>query len=81
MADKRKELFSAARDESGDLEIYFEDSNIAISPSKKFWKGVVQELDNAIEQGFDEDNIGAEEGERDFKEVRDIIQECLENWE
>lgn len=38
MPDKRKELFSAARDEGGALGIYFPDSDMVIKPRKKFWK-------------------------------------------
>ena len=70
MAGKRKDLFIARRDvrKSGNLELYFPDSNIAASPSKEFWKAVVYELEVTF-------------GSADYREVRDIIQECLDNWE
>ena len=44
MAGKRKELFSAARNEQGDLVIYFPHSNIVISPSEEFWEPLFTNL-------------------------------------
>lgn len=60
--------------------IYFPHSNIVISPSEEFWEGVIDEIEPYIESA-DEDDIVPQEGEKIFKEVRDIIQNCLENWQ
>ncbi len=79
MAGKRKELFSPARNKQGDLVIYFPHSNIVISPSEEFWEGVIDEIEPYLENA-DEDDIAPQGGEKIFKEVRDIIQDCLENW-
>lgn len=79
MTGKRKELFTAVRDESGELVIYFPHSNIVISPSEDFWEGVIDEIEPYLENA-DEDDIAPQEDEKIFKEVRDIIQDCLENW-
>jgi len=79
MAGKRKELFSAARNEQGELVIYFPHSNIVISPSEEFWEGVIDEIEPYLENA-NEDDIAAQEDEKIFEEVRDTIQDCLENW-
>ncbi len=79
MAGKRKELFSAARNKQGDLVIYFPHSNIVITPSEDFWEGVIDEIEPYLANA-DEDEIAPQGGEKIFKEVRDIIQDCLENW-
>ena len=79
MAGKRKELFLAARNEQGDLVLYFPHSNIAISPSEEFWEGVIDEIEPYIEND-DDDEITPQEERKIFKEVKDIIQDCLENW-
>jgi len=79
MAGKRKELFSAARNKQGDLVIYFPHSNIVISPSEEFWEGVIDEIEPYTENA-DEDDIATREDQKVFKEVRDIIQDCLQNW-
>ncbi len=79
MAGKIRELFSAARNEQGDLVIYFPHSNIVISPSEEFWEGVIDEIEPYIEND-DDDEITPQEERRIFKEVRDIIQDYVENW-
>jgi len=79
MAGKRKELFSAVRNEQGDLVIYFPHSNIVISPSEEFWEGVIDEIEPYIEND-DDDEITPQEERRIFEEVRDIIQDYIENW-
>lgn len=68
MAGKRKDLFIARRNKSGKLELYFPDSTVASSPSKKFWEAVIYEIEVTY-------------GSIEYKEVRDIVQECLDNWE
>ncbi len=79
MAGKIRELFSAARNEQGDLVIYFPHSNIVISPSEEFWEGVIDEIEPYIEND-DDDEITPQEERRIFKEVRDILQDYVENW-
>jgi len=79
MAGKRKELFSAARNKQGDLVIYFPHSNIMISPSEEFWEVVIDEIEPYIENDDDDEIIPQEENEI-FKDVRDIIQDCIEKW-
>ena len=79
MAGKRKELFSAARNAQGDLVIYFPHSNIVITPSEDFWEGVIDEIEPYLANA-DEDEIAPQGAEKIFKEVRDIIQNCLKNW-
>lgn len=79
MADKRKELFLAARNEQGDLVIYFPHSNMVISPSEEFWEGVVDEIEPYLENE-NEDEIMSQGEAEILKEVRDTIQNCLENW-
>ena len=76
MAGKRKELFSAARDEQGDLEIYFPDSDMVIRPRKKFWKEALRMIERSLKG----------EGKDLFKklmsveEAVEIIKKCLEDW-
>ena len=79
MAGKREELFTAARNEQGDLVIYFPHSNIVISPSEEFWEAVIDEIEPYLENE-DEDEIVPQEEKKIFEEVRDTIQDCLENW-
>ncbi|GAI82462.1 unnamed protein product [marine sediment metagenome] len=61
---ERKELFSAARNEKGKLEIYFPDSDEATSLNKKFWKMIKKEVERCLEA----------------HEIIDIIEDCLKNW-
>lgn len=79
MAGKRKELFSAARNKQGDLVIYFPHSNIMISPSEEFWEVVIDEIEPYIENDDDDEIVPQEENEI-LKEVREIIQDCIEKW-
>lgn len=73
---ERKELFSAVRDESGRLVLYFPKSNIDTSPGREFWRVVIREIEICLETSDEP----TEEGDKYFREVRDIIQECLEDW-
>lgn len=76
MPDERRELFSAARDEGGALEIHFPDSDIVIKPKKKFWKEALRTIERSL-KGEDKDLF---EKLMSVEEVVEIIKKCLENW-
>lgn len=75
---ERKELFSAARDEHGDLALYFPESGWAIAPEKKFWQEMINRIERSL-KGENADLFGPED-RLPVEEAGKIIRKCLENW-
>jgi len=72
---QRIELFSAVREEHGDLAIYFPDSDLPVRPERKFWERVFK----MIQDGLKSEEL--ESGDRlSLKESLKVVKSYLENW-
>lgn len=76
---EEKELFSAVRDEYGDLAIHFPGSAIAITLEKEFWKDIIARIEESLK------NENAEYFSREdilpLGDVIKTIKRCFKDWQ